>query len=63
MEEPPIYASGATTLDDEATGFVFGAISIVNSVSKTRDGSKKLGAFLKFRKSSTQGSVEKKRVQ
>ena len=31
MEEPPIWAFGAIALEDEATGLVFGAISIVNS--------------------------------
>jgi len=62
VEEPPICISGATALDDEVTGFIFGAISIVNSVSKTKERRKKLGAFLKFKKSSMQGSVEKKRV-
>ena len=62
VEELPICISGATALDDEATGFVFGAISTVNSVSKTKERRKKFGAFLKFRKSSMLGSVEKKRV-
>ena len=44
----PICTSRATTLDNEATGFVFGAITTMNSVSKMREGRKKLGAFLKF---------------
>jgi len=61
-KEQPICISGATALDDEATGFVFGAISTMNSVSKMKERRKKLGAFLKFRKSSTQDSVENKRV-
>ena len=30
MEEPPIWAIGETTLEDKATGLVFGAISIMN---------------------------------
>ena len=62
MEEPPICISRATSLDDEAIDFVFRAISTVNSVLKMKERRKKLGAFLKFRKSSTQDSVEKKRV-
>jgi len=45
MEEPPICVSGATTLDDEATGFVFGAILTVNSVSKMRERRKKTQSF------------------
>ena len=48
VEEPPICTSGAIALDDEATGFVFGAISTMNFVSKTRKGKKKLRVFLKF---------------
>jgi len=32
VEEPPIWTFGATALEDEATGFVFRAISTVNSV-------------------------------
>jgi len=45
VKELPICTSRATALDDEATGFVFGAISTVNSVSKMREGRKKLGGF------------------
>ena len=48
MEEPPICVSGAIALDDEATSFIFEAISTVNSVSKMRERRKMLGAFLKF---------------
>ena len=34
VEEPPIWTSGAIALDDEAIGFIIGAISIVNSMYK-----------------------------
>ena len=46
VEEPPICISGATALDDEATNFVFGAISTVISVSKMRERRKSSELFL-----------------
>jgi len=38
QREPPIWISGATTLKEEATGLVFGAILMVNFFRK--DGKK-----------------------
>ena len=34
MEEPPIWISGVTTLEDEEAGLVLGAISTVKSLLK-----------------------------
>ena len=34
MEEPPIWISGVTALEDETTGLVLGAISTVKSLLK-----------------------------
>ena len=46
IEEPPICTSEVTTLEDEATGLVFGAILAANSVKKMRKRRKGLKLFL-----------------
>jgi len=46
VEGPPIWASGATTLEDEATCLVFGAILIVKSVLKMKESRKSFKLFL-----------------
>ena len=45
IEEPPIWTSGAATLEKEATGLVFGAILTVNSAGKMRKNEEKAQSF------------------
>ena len=42
MGGPPIWASKAAALEDEATCFVFGAIATVKSVSQMKENEKAL---------------------
>ena len=46
MEEPPIWASGATTFEDEAACLAFGAIATVKSVLKMVKMEKSFELFL-----------------
>ena len=45
LEEPPIWTSGVTTLEEEATGLVIGAILMVNSLEKMRKKEEKARNF------------------
>ena len=55
MEEPPIWVSGATAFEDEATCLAFGAIATVESVLKMVKTEKSFELFLNVK-----GSAKKK---
>jgi len=59
VEEPPIWTFGATTLEEEATGLVLGAIE---SSEEDREKEEKARAFLRRTKflTLTQSSTKKK---
>ena len=46
MEEPPIWTSEATALEDETVGLFFGAISTVKLVLKMKESRKSFKLFL-----------------
>ena len=50
IEQPPIWAFGATTLKEEATGLVFGAIFNGELFRKDGDKEEKAWSFSKFLK-------------
>ena len=57
---PPIWASGAIALEDEATCLAFGAIAIVKSMSQMKENGKSSKLFLTLDTSLSEEEEESK---